>query len=136
MAYYNHNIQYVHFYTDGSAARKLEPVTPFKKNTVRMPAQKKRKHKLIYVDPVAVLGICVAIFMVVMMAVGLTQFSKVKAERETMTAYVHYLEQENQILTEKYAQSYDLNEIENTAKALGMIPQEQVKTVAIHISEP
>ena len=55
------NVQYVHFYTDGSAARKLEPVIPFKKNTVRIPAQKKSKRKVIYLDPVAIFSMAVAL---------------------------------------------------------------------------
>ena len=136
MAYYHHNIQYVHFYTDGSAARKLDPVTPFKKNTLRMPAQKKHKRKAIYVDPVAVLGICVAICMIVMMSVGLTQLSTAKAEQRAMASYVQYLEQQNQVLTQEYAQSYDIEQVRTTAQALGMVPVEQIENKTVNMAEP
>ena len=136
MAYYHHSVQYVQFYTDGSAARKLEPITPFKKNTVRLPAQKKSKRKVIYLDPVAILSMMVAVFLLIMMTVGVVQYCNVKAQADTMASYVHYLEQENQELTQQYAQSYDLNEIKITANALGMIPAEQIDVKMIDISAP
>ena len=129
------NVQYVHFYTDGSAARKLEPVTPFKKNTLRLPAQKKHKRKAIYVDPIAILGICAAVCMLVMMAVGVAQYVKVTADNEAMAAYVHYLEQENEALTQEYAQSYNLNDVKKTALALGMIPKEQIQSTPIDVPQ-
>jgi len=130
------NVQYVHFYTDGSAARKLEPVIPFKRSTVRIPAQKKNKRKVIYLDPVAVLSMAVAVCLLAVMVIGVGQFYDAKAENETMAAYVHYLHQENQRLTEEYVQSYDLNEIKQTAKALGMVPAEELGSVAIDVSVP
>jgi len=130
------NVQYVHFYTDGSAARKLEPVTPFKRNTVRIPTQKKSKRKAIYLDPVALLSMAVALCLLVVMAVGVVRFYEVKAENENMAAYVHYLQQENQRLTQEYVQSYDLGEIKQTATALGMVPAEQIGSVAIDVSVP
>ncbi len=130
------NVQYVHFYTDGSAARRLEPVIPLKRNTVRLPAQKKSRRKAVYWDPVALLSIAVAVCLLIMMVVGVTQYFSVKAQAETMAEYVHYLEQENEKLTQEYIQSYDLNEIKKTATALGMIPVEQLESTAIDISSP
>ena len=130
------NVQYVHFYTDGSAARKLEPIIPLKRNTVRIPAQKKSKRKVIYLDPVAICSMAVALCLLVMMVVGVGQFYALRAENENMSAYVHYLQQENQRLTEEYAQSYDLNEIRQTATALGMVPAEQVRSTPIDVSQP
>ena len=135
MAYYP-NVQYVHFYTDGSAARKLEPVTPFKKNTVRLPAQKKSKRKALYWDPVAILSMAVAVCLLIMMAVGVAQYYTVKTQADTMASYVRYLEQENQALTQQYAESYDLNEIKQTATALGMISAEQIESQKIDVSLP
>ncbi len=130
------NVQYVHFYTDGSAARKLEPVIPFKKNTVRIPAQKKSKRKVIYLDPVAIFSMAVALCLLVVMALGVGRFYDAKAENDTMAAYVHYLQQENQRLTQEYVQSYDLNEVKQTAKALGMVPAQELGSVAIDVSIP
>ena len=130
------NVQYVHFYTDGSAARKLDPITPFKKKTVRLPAQKKHKRKILYVDPIAIVGICVAVCMAVLMAVGLAQYSYARAQREQMADYVRYLEQQNHTLSQEYAQAYDLNEVKRTALALGMIPKDQIESTALDISAP
>ncbi|MBQ6839437.1 MAG: hypothetical protein IJO45_01950 [Oscillospiraceae bacterium] len=130
------SVQYVRFYTDGSAARKLEPVAPLKRNTLRLPAQKKSKGKAIYVDPVAILSMAVAVCLLIVMAIGVGKYYAVRAEADDMASYVHYLQQENQRLTQEYAQSYDLNEIKQTAKALGMVPAEQIGSTPIDVSIP
>lgn len=120
------SVQYIRYYTDGSAARKLEPITPVQKKTVQQPVQKKRKHLRLYWDPVACLSIVVAVCLLVMMVVGVAKVSAVKAQADEMAEYVRYLESENLRLTEEYSQSYDISEIRNTAVALGMIPVEQL----------
>ena len=130
------SVQYVHFYTDGSAARKIEPVIPFKKKTAILPKVRKQKRKLIYMDPVAVLGTCVAVCMLIMMLVGVGQLRSAQAEVKQMQDYVHYLEWENQELTQEYMQSYDLNDIRMTATALGMVPADQIAITPIEISVP
>ncbi len=130
------NVQYVHFYTDGSAARKLESVIPLKGNTLRMPAQKKSRRKVIYCDPVAILSIAVAVCLLIMMVVGVAQYFAMKEQADTMAAYVHYLEQENERLAQEYAESYNLNEVKQTALALGMIPAEQLDSTPIDVSAP
>ena len=68
------SVQYVQFYTYGNTARKLQPVAPVKKNTTRIPVQKKIKRLKLYVDPVAIVSIAVAICLLVMMLVGVSQF--------------------------------------------------------------
>ena len=130
------SVQYIHFYTDGSAARKLEPIIPFKKKTAPLPTVRKLKRKLIYVDPVAVLGACVAICMLIMMLVGIGNLRAAQAEQQNMEDYVQYLQWQNQELTQMYAQSYNLNDVRDTAIALGMVPAEQIVSTPIDISTP
>ena len=74
-----HDILYVNFYTDGSAARKpqaaIPPVQPRKK------PQNARRKKTLYLDPVAVCSLMVAAVMLIMMAVGLNEFQNARAIR-------------------------------------------------------
>lgn len=126
------DIQYVRFtVVDGSAARKLNPVPPI---TESLPQVQKVRRKRIYVDPVAVLGIMVAVCMFVSMAVGLVQNSAQQEKLEQMETYVMQLRQENEAIKTDYANSYDLEAVERTALALGMIPKAQAETATLQLA--
>ena len=53
-----------------------------------------------------------------------------------MDAYVQSLRQENEALQKEYDAGYDLENVKQTAQALGMVPMEQVKQVTIHVEAP
>ena len=118
------DVQYIRFYTDGNAAKKIAPVLPEKKPQ-RMPRVYKVKRKVVRIDPVAVLsiGVCIALF--ISLAVGVGKFRAAKAENARMAQYVQQLTQENEALSQTYAAGYDLQEIEKTAQALGMVSASQ-----------
>ena len=128
-----HDILYVNFYTDGSAARKIAPAFP-----QAQPQPKPRTHKqkkiVVHIDPVAICSLMVAAVLLVMMAVGLTQFQNARLEAEAMESYLQTLETKNEELSSQYAQSVDLEEVEKTALALGMVPKAEVQTVPIQLS--
>jgi hypothetical protein len=126
------NAQYVSYYTQGSVARNILPAI----HAVRaaLPKQKRQKRHILYVDPVALLGIVVAVSMLLMMGVGLMQLQAAREETLAMQQYVDSLRYQQEELTQTYEQGYDLNEVERTALALGMIPQEQAKQTEIHVS--
>ena len=116
------DVQYVQYYTAESTARRVMPTTAPYLHPAR-PAVK-RKVQRIYVDPVAALGIVVATCMLIMMAVGVSQLRTEQKKSTVMAEYVERLETRNLQLKEEYAASYDLEEVEKTALALGMIPAE------------
>lgn len=120
------DVQYIRFYTDGNAAKKIAPVLPEKKPQ-RMPRAHKVKRKIVRIDPVAVLsiGVCIALF--ISLGVGVGKFRSAKAENARMAQYVQQLTQENEALSQTYAAGYDLQEIEKTAQVLGMVPASQAK---------
>ncbi len=128
---YKYNIQYVKFYTDGSSAKKIAPVQNAPK--VILPKPKKHKRKVIFVDPLAIMGILTACSLLIMMFVGLSQLRKERMEAQEMANYVVYLEARNEELTEQYNAACDLEEVERTALALGMKPQSQVPQSVVHI---
>lgn len=128
---YKYGIQYVNFYTDGSTARKYAPV--HKAPKVALPVQKKRKRKVVYVDPVATLGILVAVCMLIMMFAGLSMLRKEREQAQIMDRYVEHLDQQNAQLNVQYQEAYDLEEVERTALALGMMPQSQVPQTLVHV---
>ena len=127
------DIQYIRFYTDGSAARKVAPVTPFK--TIKLPKIKKLKRTVLHIDPIALAGIAMAAVMLVLMSVGILQLRNAQQELLAMTAYVDTLQEENTSLRETFAEGYDLEEIQRTALALGLVPKDQVRHVTIQVPQ-
>ena len=127
------DIRYIQFYTDGSAARKIAPVAPLK--TIKLPKARKQKRITVHLDPVAVLSIGMAMVMTVLIAVGMVQLNNARAEMQSMSAYVDTLRQENAQLQQSFADGYDLEQIEQTALALGLVPVEQVKHVSVTLPQ-
>lgn len=128
-------IQYIRYYTDGSAARQLE-IRPPRKKRSSLPKVRKQKKRVIYVDPLAVGGIFVSAVMLVLMAVGSFQLYAVQQQASRMESYVAALTEQNQVLSDTYESGYDLETVEEVALALGMIPADQAQTITIRIPEP
>ena len=128
------DIQYVSFYTAGSAAMKIQPAVPAK---AVAPKAKPRKQKriVLHVDPVALCGIAVAALMLVLMVVGMGQLQAARQETVAMQQYVATLREENAELHSDYEASYDLDEVREMALALGMVPGEQAPNTYISVTE-
>ena len=126
-------IRYIQFYTDGSAAKKIAPrwpaATPKKK-----PAQKKKQ--ILYVDPLALGGVIAAAVMLVLMIIGVCKLNAVQQEAVQMQSYVDTLKAENATLQQRYNEECNLETIEQTALALGMIPVEQAQQIQITVQLP
>lgn len=134
------DIQYVRYYTAGSAARKIElQPEKKKKNNVPVPQRpqtRRRQRTVIPVDPISVLAVMVAGFMLIAMVVGMLRLGAVNAEVEAMDSYVSELQQENIVLREEYKSGYDLKDVEQKALEMGLVPIEQVEHVTIEVVEP
>ena len=122
-------VQYVQFYTEGSAARKLD-VKAFGKQEAR-PRPRKQKRIKLYIDPVAIAGIAVAAVMLVLMVVGVFQLRDAQYEKTLIAQQVANLKQEHVLLQNTYTSGYDLEELAQTAQALGLVPKEQVPHITL-----
>ena len=128
-------IEYVQFYTVGTAAKKVEVAKPKLAEPVFLPPIT-HKRKKVYVDPVPVIGMLVAVCMLFTMLIGVNHLRQVRQDTEAMEQYVLHLQQVNDEKQELYHNSYSLEEIEKTAIALGMVPADQVLHQIIDVSEP
>lgn len=129
-------VQYVNFYTAGSAAYKYEPAPLPKKKQATLPKMRRKKRIVIHVDPLAAIGACVAVVLLVMMLSSLVQFTAVQKQEAEMAAYVQQLQTENTALQAQYRGSYDLEEIREIALGMGMVPAEQAERVQVQVSTP
>ena len=128
------DVQYIHYYTQGSAARRILPAMPQQNGIIRRTGRKKTRR--IYVDPVATLGIIVAIGMLIAMVVGIAQLRTEQQKTAEMASYVEQLQQRNDALQAQYEEECDLEAVEKTALALGMIPCEQASRTSIQVEFP
>ncbi len=129
-------VQYVNFYTAGSAAYKYEPTPLPGKKQATLPKMRRKKRIVIHVDPVAVLCVCLAVVLLVVMLTSLAEFFDARQQERQMAAYVQQLQQENATLQEEYRAGYDLEEIRDIALGMGMVPAEQVEHLRVELNVP
>lgn len=125
------DVRYVHYYTDGSAARKVAPIEPYQ--TLKLPRMKKKKKLCLWIDPVASAGIVLAAVMMVLLIVGTVQLQNTRQEAAAMSSYAQMLRRENGELRHTYETSYDLDTVKENAKALGLVSQDQVKHITLQV---
>ena len=130
-------IQYVgQFYIHGSEAKVLAPEKEQKKAKTILPLQYLEKIEKIYIDPVALVGIAVAVFMLVVMILGVMQMQDAWAEYDRMERLLDGLQAQNMELKQIYRSSYDLNDIREKAIAIGMVPMSEVETITVMVTAP
>lgn len=127
------DVRYIHYHTDGNAARKAEFVQPFQ--TLRLPKLKKKKVTVLRIDPIALLGIAVSIVMLVLLVVGAVELISARQEAAVMENYVRQLEEQNESLQIQFHEKLDLEDVRRTADALGLVPVEQVEHIALRMPE-
>ena len=130
-------IQYVgQFYVHGSEAQQLEPKQEKRKAKTKLPLVRLENIQKLYVDPVALCGMAVAVFMLVTMVIGAVHIQDSWQDYAVMSNYLSDLKRENAELSNTYHSGYDLAAIESQALALGMIPASEAETISITITPP
>ena len=128
-------IQYVEqFFIPGSEAPQLQPQRGGQ--PARKPRVQQEKKIRILVDPVAMLGLVVAVTMLVLMAVGVYQYNAASRRNEAVNDYLLQLKDTNITREYQYRTKLDLNKIAEQAKALGMIPASEAQTITVHVEVP
>ena len=133
------DIQYItQFYVPGSEAQVIEFKPAQKKRrakTVLPKAEPQKKIPLPY-DPAAVFGIALAVVMAILLTVNIFQLLDICKEEKLMSDRIITLQNEYVQLRDEYQSGYDLEEIKIMAEAMGLVPAEELKTVAIQVEVP
>ena len=129
-------VQYV-YYTDGSAARQLEPsILPL---PGRKPARRRRQQAQqqpaveIEVLPIVCIALCAV--MLAVMLFGVQQLRDAYAMEYELKECVQQLEQINAERLAEYEESIDLEAVEQKAIALGLVPIDQVQHITIRVQQ-
>ena len=130
-------IQYIgQFYVYGSEAREAAPRQPRRKSKYLLPDIRPHQERRIYVDPVALCAMVVAVVMLVALAMGAVQISESWHEYDAMEQYLMELKKDNSQLEHTYREGFDLEEIESAALALGMIPATEAQVISVKVTIP
>ena len=130
-------IQYVgQFYVYGSEARKLEPKRQARREKSVVHQQHTEQVRVISIDPVALVGLAVAVAMLICLAVSAVGIKDTWQEYDQINKYMTYLKQQNADLEHTYTNGYDLAEVEAAAIALGMIPATEANTIILSVTVP
>ena len=130
-------IQYVgQFYVHGSEARALALQEEKRQAKTKLPLARMQKIEKVYVDPVALVGIVVAVVMLVTMVLGAVQIKRDWDQYERVSAYVSELKRENARMSHAYRASYDLEDIKSKALAMGMVPKSELQTMTVTVTIP
>ncbi len=137
------DIQYIRqFYVPGSEAQviELKPTKPARKTTPVNPQPKAqpqpqhhhRKKEKIQVEPLAWCGSFILVVVLAMMLVGMFQLQTACREQKQLDEYVLALQNERAVLQRDFENGYDLDQIAEMARSLGMVPKDQIQTVSIN----
>lgn len=135
---YKYNIEYIQrFYSYGSEAKAVE-IQPKKKQAAksRPPKREKESVKTICIDPIAFCGMMVAIVMLLVMVAGMLQYGAIQEDHQILESYVGNLREDSAFLQHQYNAGYDLESTATTARALGMIPVTEAKTIPMEVVVP
>ena len=129
-------VRYINEYVSGTMAYQPARKPSRKPHNVVLPKPRKKKQNLILIDPVAVVGIFVAVVLMVMLLVGAVKFFRAQQETVALRSYVAQLQEENIQLQNTYASGYDLEEIRTIAQTMGMVPKASVTHLEIAVTVP
>ena len=128
-------IQYVgQFYVYGSEVK-----APKKKQTPKkavLPKLKPGKERRVYVDPVAVGGIALAVVVLIALVVGALQLTACMQGYNEAVDTLTELKRENAKLEHAYRTALDLDTVQEKAEAMGMIPAEEAEKMTVRVSVP
>ena len=126
-------IKYIDFSTEGNAARKFAPV-PRKK--AQLPDAKRKTRYVLTIDPLAMIGIVLAVCMIVFMGIGMYRLEQAQEQNLQMAQYVESLSEKNATLREEFNSVCDLEQVRELALALGMIPKMEAPQTGITMYVP
>lgn len=128
-------IQYVgQFYVYGSEAPKQEPKP--KKPRVKLPELHLERLKKVYIDPIALGGVVVALVMLCLLITGAFHLRDTRMAYDSMKAKLVELKRENAQLSHTYHTSYNLEDIRNKAERIGMVEAENAECFTVFFSLP
>ncbi len=133
----NPDIEYIDkYYVHGSEAKVIEFAPNKRTPQTTLPKPLREKKISIEIDPVAVCGLVVAVVMLIVMAVGLVDFRAACEENRIVSEKLQELRDDNVMKQYTYYTKLDMEYVEDSAKAMGMVSASEAPVIAITVSVP
>lgn len=125
------DVQYIQMYNYGSTARKLAPRPQARKEKYQLPEQQPRqqKAKQMVLDPLSMCAIAVACVMLVAMLIGMFRVGELTGRRQELEQYIDVLQEQRADLQKTYESAYDLAQVEQRARQMGLVYSNEVMHV-------
>ena len=134
---YKPEIQYIgQFYVHGSEAKKVAVEPKKKEAKTTLPLHRFERIRKVYVDPLAIVSLLLSAALLLTMVAGTMHLQEVWHELNVTEQYVASLEKVNRTLEYGYRTGYDLEEVRIAALEMGMVPMEELQTVALTVTVP
>lgn len=132
------DIQYIQMYNHGSTARKLAPRPQYRKEKYQLPEQRPvvEQVKASVLDPLSLCALAVAGFMLVAMLIGMFRLGELTQQRQQLDAQISALQQQRADLQMLYEETYDLTQVEERARQMGMVSADEVTHVQMEAVDP
>ena len=131
------DIQYIsRFFVPGSDAPQVATKQDRKAAKTVLPKVQPQEKISIYVDPVALGSVIVAVAILILMAVSVFQFNAACNQYQAMENTLTELRHENATQRYNYSAILDLASVEEQAVAMGMVPVSEVKTIHVQVAIP
>ena len=128
-------IQYVgQVYVFGREAP--QPKAQPKKSKVKRPELHLKRLQKVYVDPVALCGVLIAVVMLSFLIAGAYHLRDTRTAYDQMKAQLVDLKRDNLKRNHEYRTSYNLEEIRAQAEKLGMVDAEEAERFTVFFSVP
>ena len=132
------DIQYVQMYNYGSTARKLAPRPRYRKDQYQLPTQQSRRQQATQsvLDPLAVCAIAVAFFMLIAMLIGMFRVGELSVARQELQEHIDVLQEQRADLQKNYESTYDMAQVEQRARQMGLVYASEVFHVQMGTATP
>lgn len=128
-------IQYVgEFFLYGSEAPKADPKP--KKTLPKRPTLHLERIQKIYIDPLALGCVLVAVIMMAVLLLGAFHMKELREQYDAAQEQLMELKRENASLSHSYHTQYDLEEIRESAEKMGMIDAAEADRFTVRFSVP
>ena len=132
------DVQYIQMYNYGSTARKLAPRPQNRKEKYQLPEQRpvRQQVRQAVLDPLSVCAIAVACVMLVAMLIGMFRVGELTGRRQELEQYVGVLQEQRADLQKTYESAYDLAQVEQRARQMGLVYGNEVLHVEMGTVNP
>lgn len=135
------DVQYIQMYNYGSTAKKLAPRPQYRREKYQLPEQQPqiRQVKPAILDPLAICSIVVACVMLVAMLIGMFRVSELTSTRQSLEEHIGVLQEQRADLQKAYEGAYDLEQVEQRARQMGLVYPNEVYHVqmgAVELESP